>query len=124
MSEQNYNERVRGGREEPSRLRSILVAGVSRVGEAFRAVSTRSIAGKAEMDYVLLNPNSKEANKLKDGSPQFFFGAADDDVVPYLRWSGDMFHNRERPHRGKYGDGEHWDRRDCAVLVYARKKSE
>ena len=60
-----------------------------KLGEAYQELLDSGPAGDAEMEYVLENQNSPEANKMKDGKPYFFFGTTEGrtkDLVPCLRY--------------------------------------
>lgn len=98
MADNSFSKGIEGRRSVSSiegapKIRSVRVDART-IREAAKNVVGRSPAGTSEMQYILANPKSAEADKLKDGNFHFFFGATDGVNVWCLYWGGGRFSER------------------------------
>ncbi len=112
MFDENNAEKAGGsGAEGAPSLRSVRFD-VKTIEEAVNRASELNPADGSDMHYILSNPDSEEADKLKDGSFHFFFGAIGNGCAPYVYWkfSLNMFA------RGSFALSRSWNGDDRAVL--------
>src|SRR3989338_1349504 len=75
-----------------------------------RAKAAERAAGTREYYFILTNPDSKKSKQLQDGKWYYFFGAANNDGVPCMRWRRDGLHVHTRRLWSR------WDFHDRPVL--------